>query len=248
MNLRLYLGDAAQAVRWFDGQQSLALPGAGEAALFLPDHLSLPSGLEKDLNTLLQAGADPVEIGYRDRIGSGFDVYRWSDHTPLEKRLELASSAPAWASPETAYVADESERQRKELRLPLDFGRQLALLGYQYDRSSAKGGEAWRVTTYWRVAAADGSPRAIFLHVLDEANAVWSGWDGLYVAPEALQPGDVFLHHHTLALPVDLPPGTLRVEIGVYAPDTLKRLPLFTGTGDETAPHDRALLRPLLVE
>jgi 4-amino-4-deoxy-L-arabinose transferase-like glycosyltransferase len=248
MNFELYAGDDAGRVRWFDGQQSLVLPESEGALIFLPDHILLPSGLEPELDALVKAGARPLEIGYRDRTGSGFDLYRWTDATPLRERLDAVSSARAWASPETTYVANESEAQRQAIVLPLDFGHQLSLPGYSYGSARVSGGEVWRITTYWKVLDAEGSSRAIFVHVLDEANTVRAGWDGLYVSPEGLQVGDTIIHQHTLTLPPDLPAGEQRVQIGVYSPVTLERLSLFTGKNGETAPYNRALLSPLFVE
>jgi hypothetical protein len=77
---------------------------------------------------------------------------------------------------------------------------------------------------------------------------VRAGWDGLQVSTQSWEEGDLFIHIHTLKLPTDGPVGPQRVEVGVYSPVTLERLMLFTGDGPETAPHDRALLRPLYVD
>jgi 4-amino-4-deoxy-L-arabinose transferase-like glycosyltransferase len=248
MSYDLHMSDAGARVRWFDGQQSLILPQSEGALIFMPDHILQPSGLEADLHVLVRAGAQPVEIGYQDRFGSGFDLYRWVDATLLQERLRAVSAAQAWVSPETAYVPNESEAKRQAVSFPLDFGHRLSLLGYSYDRAKVSGGEAWRVTTFWRVLDADSSPRAIFVHVLDKAGAVRAGWDGLYVSPDGWQAGDTFIHHHTLTLPADLPTGEQRVEIGVYSPITLERLAMFTQSGDEPAPYNRALFAPLTVE
>jgi 4-amino-4-deoxy-L-arabinose transferase-like glycosyltransferase len=248
MNFDLYAGEDGARVRWFDGGQSILFPAEGQALFVLPDHLLLPSALDPDLWALLIAGAQPIEVGIRDRTGTRLDIYRWHDPTALEERLTSVAAAPVWASPETVYVAEASEAQREPLPLPLNFGHRVALLGHAVERDTAAGGEAWRMTTYWRVLDADSGPLAIFVHVLDDANGVRTGWDGLYVSTESWKAGDVFIHTHTLALPADLPPGKQRVEIGVYSPVTLDRLALFTGEGETTAPYDRALLPPLMIE
>jgi hypothetical protein len=134
--------------------------------------------------------------------------------------------------------------------MPLDFER-LALLGYSYDREAVPG-TAWQVTTYWRVLQAGETPLAIFLHLLDADHAVRASWDGFYVAPAGLQQGDLIIHLHELDLPSDLGPGTWRVEVGLYSPQTLHRFPLAikraVSVPIERAPYDRALLRPLTVE
>jgi hypothetical protein len=81
---------------------------------------------------------------------------------------------------------------------------------------------------------------------------VRASWDGFHVSPANLQEGDLLIHLHMLSLPADLAPGAWRVEVGVYSPLTLERLPLHTGAGEaalsERAPYDRALLRALTVE
>jgi hypothetical protein len=248
MNFDLHVGGTRMGVRWFDGQQAILFPAGSEALFFLPDHLFHPSGLDDDLGALLMSGAQPVQLGYQDRIGAGFDLYRWSDAKALEARLASVALAPLWASPETVYVPGTSELQRQRLDLPVDVGHRLSLLGYAYERGGAEAGTAWQVTTFWRVQDPASRPLAVFVHVLDDANGVRAGWDGLYVSPETWQAGDRFAHVHTLMLPADTPKGVLRVEIGVYSPVTLERLTLYAADGDITAPYGRALLRALVIE
>jgi 4-amino-4-deoxy-L-arabinose transferase-like glycosyltransferase len=247
MNFDLQAPDKSSRVRWFNGATSILFPAGTGSLFFLPDDALSPSGINPDLYALLQAGSQVLANGYTDRSGGVFDLYRWTDAQPLQQRLASASSAPAWTGPEGPYVKGESEKQRQQQGLPLDFGHRLAFLAYAYDRTEARGGETWRITTYWRVLDADSAPLAIFVHVLDDANQVRAGWDGLYVSPESWQEGDILVHLHTLDLPPDMPAGTQRVELGVYSPVTLERLVLFPGDGGEPVPYNRVLLSPLTV-
>jgi hypothetical protein len=48
-----------------------------------------------------------------------------------------------------------------------------------------------------------------------------------------------------LHLPPDTPSGPYRVELGVYSPVSLTRLPIYTAPGNTNAPYDRLLLAPL---
>jgi hypothetical protein len=229
-------------VCWFNGRDSILFPSADAVRFFLPDHIRTPSDLDADLRSLLMEGSVPVEIGYRDAGGSTFDLYRWQDRTPLDRFLASCASAPAWISPEGPYVAGESEKQRRAVALPLDFGHRLALLGYVYDQTQVAPGQTWRMMTCWRVLdRGNGDPLAIFVHVLDGSNRVRASQDGLHVSTSWRQ-GDVFIHIHTMTLASDLPAGTQRVELGVYSPTTLDRLPLFVGQSAEPAPQSRALL------
>jgi hypothetical protein len=245
MNYDLYARND-EAVRWFDGTQSLLLPGSGPATVVLPDHILLPSGLAPELDALLRASARPVALDVTDRFGARFDVYEWVDRDPLAQRLAAAAAAPAWSSPETAYEAGVSEDQRHPLEMPLDFGR-LVLLGYTYDQDRAAPGQVWRMTTYWQVREPSRDPLALFVHVLDAENNVLAGWDGLYVSRETWQEQDLLVHVHTLTLPPDAPAGMQRVQLGAYSPVTQQRLPLAIAA-QERAPYDRALLHPLTVE
>jgi 4-amino-4-deoxy-L-arabinose transferase-like glycosyltransferase len=247
MAFDLAFHDSNVQVRWFNGTQSLLLPANSETLVFLPDHILLPSQLDDDLRSLLMEGSRPMEIDFRDRNGSTFDLYRWDNPASLLRRLQTVSSARVWSSPEEAYLPGASEHQRTELSLPLDFGHRLTLLGYAYDRDQVARGESWQLTTYWRVTAPEREALAIFVHLLDDAGVVCSGWDGLSASVASWQVDDVLIQKHTLTLAADATAGTLRAELGAYSPVTLQRLGPFTGEGDETAPHDRVLLQPLRV-
>ena len=120
-------------------------------------------------------------------------------------------------------------------------------MGYDYEATETGAGKTWRVNTYWRVLAPNQEPLALFIHVLDDANTVRAGWDGLYVSPESWETGDVFIQAHLLHLPGDMPTGRQRVELGVYSPITMERLALYAGAENDTVPHNRAILRSLTV-
>jgi hypothetical protein len=242
MNFDLYAGETGQRVRWFDGQQSLLFPADTGALYFLPDHLLLPSGLQTDLKTLFLSGAQPI-----DSHVSELALYQWTDRSSLDAELASISQAALWASPETTFIPGESAQQRQPVNLPTQVGH-LDLLGYRYSAEQAAPGEPWTVTTYWRVRQAERDPLSIFVHVLDDGNQVRAGWDGLYVSPETWQEGDTLVHRHTVYLPTDLSPGTYRIEIGIYSPVTLQRLPIHTGYDGGLAPYARVLLAPLPIE
>jgi hypothetical protein len=241
-------------VRWFNGTDSLLFPATEDAqspVLFiLPDHIRLPSQLDPELHALLASGAS--ELGaYSARNGSTLYRYLWQDRTALDQCLRQVQAAAVWASPEGPYVAGKSEQNRTPQALPLDFGSRLTFLGYDYgDAEIASGGE-WRVTTYWQVQDAPPEsmhdPLAIFVHALDETNAVTLGWDGLHVSVENWRPGDVVIQVHTLHVPSHVAAGIYRAELGVYSPVSMERLPIHTKPVGTTAPHSRLLLAPMQV-
>jgi hypothetical protein len=247
MNFELYAPELADTVRWFDGRQSLLLPAGSEALIVLPDHLLLPSDLHPDLAAIVEGGAHPIALDRRDALGDELDIYRWVSSLALDRTIASAARGTAWASPETVYLDGASDAQRVPLRFPLDAGGRLALLGYSYAKPTAAPGESWELVTYWQIASADPDPLAIFVHLIDTENVVRAGWDGLYVSSESWGVGDRLVHRHTLVLPEDVPSGPLRIEVGVYSPVTLARLPLQMGSAGDRAPYDRVLLAPIEV-
>ena len=247
MSFDLFFQESDTHVRWFDGTQSIIIPAQQDALFLLPDHLAQPSELTPALRSLLAQSAQPVELGYRDASGSSMDIYRWQTDRPLLRELSGVVTAKVWASSEGASSPDQPQQERRQLALPLSVGNRLSFLGYRVDAERVAPGNEWELTTFWRVLDADSGPLAIFVHVLDRDNAVRAGWDGLYVSTDSWQDQDLVIHLHVLTLPADLALDTYRVEIGVYSPQTLQRLSIYTDQAGQTAPHARVLLAPLVV-
>lgn len=74
-----------------------------------------------------------------------------------------------------------------------------------------------------------GPRLAVFAHLLDEGGALLAGEDGLWVDPETLRDGDVFLQRHYLREPDGAAPAT--IAFGLYDPMTGERL--LTADGQE---------------
>lgn len=62
---------------------------------------------------------------------------------------------------------------------------------------------------------------AVFAHLLDASGELLSGDDGLWVDPETLRDGDVFLQRHYLAAPAGIAPAA--ISFGLYDPMTGER-------------------------
>ncbi|MBN1581437.1 MAG: glycosyltransferase family 39 protein [Anaerolineae bacterium] len=235
------------AVRWFNGTQSVLFPAGAQVRFILTDYMDPVSELDAELYNLVVAGSERIVTGFRDWQGTVLEVYRFQDRTGLQQLLTSCASMPVWASAEDAYQGSVSQAQRQALALPLRFSDRLLFLGYTVDRERVASGEPWRLVTCWRVLDANSDPLAIFVHVLDDGNAVRASRDELGVSTAGWQPGDTLIHVHHLSIPADLD-GAQRVELGVYSPVTLERLPLYTGSDDQSAPHSRVLLNPLDVQ
>ena len=103
-------------------------------------------------------------------------------------------------------------------------------------------GEPLTWLTYWRVRAPAAAPLKLFLHLLDAEGTYVVGEDRLDVWYDNWAAGDILVQVHELTPPADLAPGRYQVELGVYDPETMQRLPVVR---DGTMIADRILLGPL---
>jgi len=119
----------------------------------------------------------------------------------------------------------------KSLAAPVVFDDRIQLLGYRLARDRiAPGGEV-SLVLLWQVSGDLTPPIASFVHLLDENGHPLSQYDGWGTAIRGLEVGDVILHQVSLPIPVDTTPGTYRLQLGLYSPDTMARWPVHTPDG-----------------
>lgn len=167
---------------------------------------------------------EQMELEFNDR---GVMVFRGEGYAPLP--------APAF--------------QRE---LWAEFDQALALTGVGLSPADPRPGDELEITLSWQALEDAGAAYTAFLHLLapDDTNAEGgvAGVDapvlgGLY-QPDLWPEGITVQDRHHLTLPLDLPPGRYRLDLGVYPtgdPETLQpvatgdRLPLVTLTVGEPA-------------
>lgn len=106
----------------------------------------------------------------------------------------------------------------------------LTLMGMSPSELPAAPGESPGVTLYWLKNAPHGEVYSIFVHVLNEDGAIVAQadhWPG-GLPTDILDAGQVVVDRFELPLPVDLPPGTYRVRIGLYLSESGVRLPVLS--------------------
>ncbi|MBN1221137.1 MAG: DUF2079 domain-containing protein [Anaerolineae bacterium] len=108
-----------------------------------------------------------------------------------------------------------------------NFGNQMQLRGYDV----AQTGPDLAVTLYWRALAPMPLDYTIFVHVVGPDGQLVAQHDGspgeeVSLPTSTWQPGEELRDRHGLTLPPDLPPGTYRLQMGVYYWQTLERLPV----------------------
>lgn len=105
----------------------------------------------------------------------------------------------------------------------IQFGEIFTLLGFDVNQT----GSELNLTLYWRAEAAPPVDYTVFVHSLDEADAVIAQADGPPAGgryPTSLwEAGEIVRSEHRLA---DLPPGAYRLLVGLYQADSGARLPV----------------------
>jgi hypothetical protein len=114
-------------------------------------------------------------------------------------------------------------------------GESILLQGY--DLSGAlQSGTPLTLTLYWQAQAALGLDYTVFIHLLDEAGTMIAQDDGPpragWYPTSAWEPGDVIVDVRRLDVP-EIPAGqTAYVNVGMYLPEDLTRLPVFDSVGE----------------
>jgi len=193
--------------RWFDARSCLVIP-PGPTWFFVDPGTSL----------------DPV-LAERSGLATGGDMACYADLQPAwDVYLEQVATS-AWASP--ALVPPDSDPSSKTpVLLPVGFGGQFTLLGYELLTEEPAAGAEVVLLTAWRVEAEPEPPLALFVHLLDPQGHIRGQFDGLGANPDGLRPGDLLLHVHRLAIAPDAPPGRYWLQMGLYNPETGARLPV----------------------
>ena len=144
---------------------------------------------------------------------------------------------------ESLAISDLSIKGRErfftvpEIRFPLqaNIGHRVALLGYDVDRTSVKPGGVLHLTLYWQALARMGSNYTVFTHLLDTEGHVRGQKDsvscgGACPTTSWLQ-GEIIADEYEIAVDPDAPAGGYQIEVGMYDPDTMCRLPIFDEAG-----------------
>ncbi|GMQ78599.1 MAG: hypothetical protein BMS9Abin02_1119 [Anaerolineae bacterium] len=127
----------------------------------------------------------------------------------------------------TLYDLDQVQDIQPEISTNINFGEELALIGYDWIEPCEVGGGC-QLITYWQVLSPVGEPRSLFLHLVDSSGQIIAQDDALGAPAIHWQRGDLVLQ----LLNLDIPPGAeaASLNLGVYHPVTGERLGLSDGS------------------
>jgi hypothetical protein len=199
--------------RWFDARSCLVIP-PGPTWLFVdPGTPSTGSG---------QAPLDPA-LAERSGLPSSGSLTCFTNLRPAWDAYREQVATSAWTSP---VLAPSDPDPLTPVPLPVSFGGQLTFLGYELLSEEPGAGAEVALITAWRAEGKPEPPLSIFVHLLDPQGHIAGQFDGLGANPDGLRPGDVLLHVHRFTVAPDAPPGRYWLQVGLYDPETMVRLPL----------------------
>jgi hypothetical protein len=210
-------------VRWFNPAGGWVWPaGEGPITYYFPTDPLGPQGFDPVLENLFFPDATPFSSD-----SDAFSVFRVSHPVALEGRLDALAETPVTWPLELAHLPSPG--------LPLTFGDRFALLGAELQEDAVLPGSELRLITYWVVLAVDSAPVSepvvAFVHLTSDGQDIWGQQDWLDVRTTGLQTGDRFAQVHSLPVRPETPPGLYHIQLGLYGPDTLVRLPVTSGAG-----------------
>jgi hypothetical protein len=206
-------------VRWFNPAGGWVWPtGKDPATFYFPVDPLGPQSFDPVLEGLFIPDASAL---FPLSAGDAFSAFRVVRPVALEKRLAaLGKLSVAWP-PELAHLPSPE--------LPLAFGGRFALLGAELQEDVVLPGGELRLISYWKVLTIDPAPIVAFVHLTSDGQDIWGQQDWLDVRTVGLQPGDRFAQVHSVVINPETPSGIYHVQLGLYRPDTLVRLPITTG-------------------
>ena len=118
----------------------------------------------------------------------------------------------------------------------VDFGAppQIALHGYDLERTAAQPGDTVNLTLYWRSLADLAQSYVVLVHLSSAEEVIVGQGDGppdRGVRPTtSWREGEVIVDTHSLTVAADTAPGTYRLWVGLYDRETGERMPAFSAT------------------
>lgn len=130
------------------------------------------------------------------------------------------------------------------------FGDHITLLGYHMEEEPSAGGNL-QLTLYWQAEGTTKTSYNVFTHFVDQQNNLWGQRDNIPRGGKAPTtswlPGEVIEDRYAIPIREDAPPGTYRVAVGLYDPETGLRLPATNNAGDPLE-DQRILLSKMRLE
>jgi hypothetical protein len=122
----------------------------------------------------------------------------------------------------------------------VNFGQQIALIGYDAPNMPVAAGQDFEVTVYWKALEQLEINYQVFVHMIDDSGQPVTQSDKLNPGdfPSKWWPTDKYvLDTHRLQIPEDLDPGRYRLSLGLWVASEGWRLPVLGPDGEMLDDH-----------
>lgn len=130
------------------------------------------------------------------------------------------------------YTSPPGKAQAAEHELHVNFGNQIALLGYDLPKQRVRSGDRLPLTLYWQALSLMDVNYQTFIHLVCPAHILWAQEDHLNPAgfPTTRWPLDKYVRDsYSLHILPGVPPGEYALHVGVYSMHEGYRLPQYDG-------------------
>jgi hypothetical protein len=152
------------------------------------------------------------------------------------------------------WVQSTSPRFDAPLRIDqlikVSLGEEVTLWAYELE-CAAQAGETASVTLYWKAEQKVGTDYKVFVHLYDGRGGILAqsdGQPGLGTRPTTTwEEGEFVADRHFIPIPPDAELGSYQVGVGLYDPQSGKRVTVFDPEG-KPVPQDRIILGSVAIE
>ncbi len=159
---------------------------------------------------------------FERNFSPGFRALVWQRMIPqsYQRGVLVFRSDPELMSPNVSHASQ------------VDFGGLVTLVRTDLETTRLQPGDSLRLAFHWQALVPLVQEYSIFVHVDNAERQTVALADG---APTGglfpmvdWEPGDLIVDQRVVDLPSDLSPGTYRLNVGVYQPETGERLPVIS--------------------
>jgi 4-amino-4-deoxy-L-arabinose transferase-like glycosyltransferase len=231
-------GDLADIAKWLNDQATQGEPVYLAALHYRHPTVAALSEKYGDLKWIAgnRGMVLPNGPGYLFYARLGLPEEQWLHKVLPDAALIDQPLAPDGATNYRLYHLDAQPVVTPQVKLEVNFGNIVQLLGYDVEpshpeRSKAQSKDA-SVTLYWRVLnQADRGDYATFAQLRDQWGFEWGKGGSFDYPSEQWTPGEIIVNRIDVPISAGAPPGDYELRVGWFSPETQQRLNVVAADG-----------------
>jgi 4-amino-4-deoxy-L-arabinose transferase-like glycosyltransferase len=173
----------------------------------------------------------PDGPGYLIFARLGLPDEQWLHKVLPDAALIDQPLAPDGATSYRVYHLDAQPVVTPQVKLNVNFGNIIELLGYDNDVASANDDDV-HVTLYWRVLnKPDRGDYSTFAQLRDARGFEWGKGGSFDYPAEQWTPGEIIVNRIDVPISAGAPPGDYELRVGWFSPETQQRINVVASDG-----------------